>query len=397
MDAELSDQAAAKSARPEQKTQGFGLVTKSHPSPSRLARDATPFLIEVRQIPTSLGAGGRQESSGGELAGASTSTSKFRPEATVIATAELRASGFLQAAPQDVLQSILLLLTFVTPNGFVSPSLSEIAATLRVSHAAARCRMRRAYDWRWNGSPSVLPIHRQSGLNAYSPSPKIAKVRHLPVQGDLGDVSAHHGSRPAGREAVIAWSRARYARPLEEVERIVEQQLHGSLSFLPPVPASVSDAGGVAAEEAYRALVLIGVATEEAERLVLTYGEGRVQQQISWLPHRHARRPDRYLVAAIEQGYGEPPQARIQASALLPEQSAASTRGKLGDDDGDDDEPRCVDFDEDNAPLEREIAAMEEDEDGVAHESVSGASPGATAQASGLPAANLDLPGDERP
>src|SRR4028119_672954 len=65
----------------------------------------------------------------------------WRPEAFLMLSRSLRTSGFLVALPPEDLQSFLLLLTFLTPNGDCAPTVSQLATALRLSHAKTRARM----------------------------------------------------------------------------------------------------------------------------------------------------------------------------------------------------------------------------------------------------------------
>ncbi len=183
---------------------------------------------------------------------------------------------------------------------------------------------------RTSGLLYALP--RESGLHAYSPSPHIVSAGY-----------ARHGNQPekdapaiaAAQDAVLAHSRAMYARP-----RLVVEEEIARLNGWPWPPASVAERLKLAAaptvseetptvrasaplrsagpdtpdvgrspkdgEDLRRQLRGLGVPIDIAERLVQKHAAGRILRQISWLPYRRADTPSRLLVAAIENDYAAP-------------------------------------------------------------------------------------------
>ena len=96
----------------------------------------------------------------------------FVPGAMVQITPALRASGLLLSLPAEELRSLLLILTFVHPNGHIQPTLLELAQALRLSQGATRTRMRR--------------------------------LETLPVAGQAAPARAATGERPACLRALAA-------------------------------------------------------------------------------------------------------------------------------------------------------------------------------------------------
>jgi len=93
----------------------------------------------------------------------------FRPAARLLLTSALRTSGLWHALPPDELRDLTLLLTFLTPNGRIQPTLPELAGAMRASHVQTRARMLRLSRRVWSGQPLVTELTRQSGLDAYLP------------------------------------------------------------------------------------------------------------------------------------------------------------------------------------------------------------------------------------
>ena len=280
----------------------------------------------------------------------------FVPGAMVQITPGLRASGLLLALPAEELRSLLLILTFVHPNGHIQPSLLELAQALRLSQGATRTRMRRLERFLWQGRPLLHELRRESGLHAYSPSPRLLHVEHEPPHTPQ-ESNAAPLARAAGREAVIAHSRATYARPRDEVEaeiarlngwpwpfkspaqvqeelRQKARQIQENVANAPPdkQPPDQSASSSLTLSpmnptstpntmlpdpfaDLRNELLTLGVPAEHVERLLASHDPDKIRQQIEWLPLRHANSPSRLLVAAIEHDY-EPPVLIRQRNAL---------------------------------------------------------------------------------
>jgi len=84
----------------------------------------------------------------------------FRPAARLLLTSALRTSGLWSTLPPDELRDLTLLLTFLTPNGRVQPTLPELAGAMQASHAQARARMLRLSRRVWRGQPLVMELNR---------------------------------------------------------------------------------------------------------------------------------------------------------------------------------------------------------------------------------------------
>ena len=231
----------------------------------------------------------------------------FRPEATVTVRPALRTSGLLAALPPEDAKSLLLLLTFVTANGWCRPALPELAAAMRVGEGKARARMRRLAEFPWQGRPLVTEVGGAAGLTSYAPSPAVIRTEQAAPEPPLAPPPLPPS---ASRDAIIAHSRALYATPRAEVERGIAERM----GWGPPAFAEDDPAVAEGKREAYRRMTDLGVPKEQALDLLARFDVERVGRQLDWLPHRNAKSPARFLAAAIEHDYEAPPVVRLQQS-----------------------------------------------------------------------------------
>jgi hypothetical protein len=213
------------------------------------------------------------------------------------------------SVPADDLKNLLYLLTFVTPNGDCLPSVVELASAMQVSETKVRQRMARLTRFCFGGEPAVVAVQRGSGLDAFAPSPSLYDLH---VQSPN-----HQPARPpmpptAGREAVIEHTRSTYAKPREEVERTIAE-LNGW-----EVPEQFVTPEEQARANVRRRLLAFGVSKEEADALLARFALERIERQIEWMAYRDAKRPARYLVAAIEEDYGMPTALQVLRAQPLP-------------------------------------------------------------------------------
>ncbi len=239
-----------------------------------------PFVIE--QYQSEQGAGG-----------------SFRPAARLLLTSALRTSGLWSALPPDELRDLTLLLTFFSPNGRVQPTLPELSGAMQASHAQARTRMLRLSRRMWRGQPLVTELNRQTGLDAYLPGRHVLGSRQRIEAAAAPTVLTEPR---AGRDALIAHSRARYAAPRAEVEADIARRMGWG------APLFEDEEPGVAEEKGqlYEKLSEQGLPRDKALDMLSRFDLGRVRSQIEWMPHRGAKNPARYLVAAIENNYDPP-------------------------------------------------------------------------------------------
>lgn len=232
----------------------------------------------------------------------------FRPAARLLLTPALRISGLWAALPAEELRDLVLMLTFLTPNGRIHPTLPELAEAMHASHAKARARMLRLTRRPWQGQPLVRELTRPSGLDAYLPATSLLQARQGPQEVTVTVPQALTEPR-AGREALIAHSRARYAAPRAEVEADIARRMGWG------PPAFEDDTPEVAGQKQrlYERLSEQGMTKAQALDVLGRFDLGLVGRQLDWIPHRGAKNPARYLMAAIENNY-EAPMAVRQAS-----------------------------------------------------------------------------------
>ncbi len=226
-------------------------------------------------------------------------SSTFHPSAHLVITRTLRTSGLLSALPSEDLKNLLYVLTFVTPNGNCSPTLSELAQAMGVSPMKVRLRLNRLIAFMWRNEPLVYYLERESGMNGFTPSHSLVGiVSEVPKPLEEPPPIQSH------RDEIIALSRERYARPREEVEREIAE-LNGW-----EVPEQFATEEERERNELLRRLCAVGLERGQANEILSQYPSERIRRQLEWLPSRGARLPDRYLVAAIEGDYEAPPRQR---------------------------------------------------------------------------------------
>ena len=259
------------------------------PTQDTLLAQSSPFVIEHR----------REDRTG----------ATFRPSARLFLTDRVRTSGLWRALTPEDFKTLILLLTFVTPNGWCRPTLPELADAMQVSHGKARGRLERLTKATWQGRPLAEMLARPDGLDAYLPGRRLIAHEDAP---EPEATSQAPPLRAAGREAVIAHSRARYAKSREEVEReIAERMGWGPPSFAGDEPAVAEGKG-----RAFRAMTDVGMPRDQALDLLSRFDLEEIERQIAWLPSRGAKNPARYLAAAIEGGYDRPLSLRRQAGQI---------------------------------------------------------------------------------
>ena len=282
------------------------------PEPPREPGAEPPFLIRVEHLDVTLGG-------------------RFRPAAHVCFATPLRTTGLLSSLPPEAAKDLLLLLTFVTPNGHCAPTLTQIAHAMRVSQGKARSRLERLQAVRWQARPLLWHGTSESGLEFFSPLSTMA-----PVHEDATPPSASVPPPPiqaAGRQAVIAHSRAAYARPRAEVEAQIEEMMGYRKASRPSQPRQGSAPAATSAqsveaerpalspeeqearrerEEVRELLLRAGLEAKQAQGLLEHFDTVRIRRQLMWLPYRRAKNPAGMLLAAVKDDYEAPQMARYQ-------------------------------------------------------------------------------------
>ena len=265
------------------------LATQDLPVPDSAATaesGVAPFVVEHRQE---------------DYTGAA-----FRPSARLILTAGVRTSGLWRALTPEDFKTLVLLLTFITPNGWCRPTLPELADAMGTSHAKAKGRLDRLVGARWRGQPLADRLPRPDGLDAYLPGRPLVAHENLPAP----EPAQAAPIRTPGREAVTAYSRARYAKTREEVER----QIGEMMGWGPPAFEGDDPAVAEGKQRAFAAMTGFGMPKDQALDLLARFDLGAVESQIAWLPQRGAKNPARFLAAAIEGGYDRPLGLRREAA-----------------------------------------------------------------------------------
>ncbi len=247
-----------------------------HPEPERA--EAAPFVIEHRQEDAA--------------------DSSFRPSARLILTSRVRTSGLWRSLTPEDFANLVLILSFVTPNGWCRPTLPELADAMGVPPAKAKSRLDRLLRGTWQDQPFVELLARPDGLDAYLPSRRLVAHEDAAVPEPVQAAPV----RTPGQEAVVAYSRARYAKTREDVER----QIGEMMGWGPPAFVGDDPAVAEGKRQAFEAMTGFGMPKEQALDLLARFDLGAVESQIAWLPHRNAKNPARFLAAAIEGRYDAP-------------------------------------------------------------------------------------------
>jgi hypothetical protein len=238
------------------------------------------------------------------------SPNQFDPIARMILTPALRDAGLLRALTDEAARTLLAVISYLTDNGHLQPSVAQVAETLGLSERRTGERLRRLSDMTWQDSPLVRRLARENGLDAYVPSPHVVGEVALPPT--TGETVSLPLPPPSHRDAILAHSRATYGRPREEVEKIVAEQLGHAIEETLDTPE-----GAIR-----RQLLALGVSREEVEELVAHYPLDAIQEQIEWLPERGANHPARFLVAAIRGAYEPPARVRLERAVQEEQEDA---------------------------------------------------------------------------
>jgi len=231
----------------------------------------------------------------------------WRPRAMLGLTPALRTSGFLSAIEPEELHSLLVLLSFLSPDGRLVAFTLSLAQVLGLPPAKARARFEHLCEVRWLGQPIVFATQRGDGLDGFAPIPGFIPLVEEPQHDENGPVI-----RVVPREAVIAHSRRTYARTRGEVEREIESMMNWkkpqppspTRSGTPPTPTPPT----VTSEQAelHSHLLEVGLLPEQADDLLKRYDALRIRRQLAWLPRRRAKNAAGYLLAAIKDDYAAP-------------------------------------------------------------------------------------------
>ncbi len=238
----------------------------------------------------------------------------WRPRAMLGITPALRTSGFLSAIEPEELHSLLVLLSFLSPDGRLMAFTLSLAQVLGTSHAKARARFERLCETHWLGQPIVFATQRGEGLDGFAPTPGFVPLVEEPQHDEHGPMI-----RVVPREAVIAHSRRTYARTRGEVEREIESMMNWkkpqpspSLQQGTPPQRATHPAMNLEQADLQSQLVEVGLLPEQADDLLKRYDALRIRRQLAWLPRRRAKNAAGYLLAAVKDDYAAPRAVQFQ-------------------------------------------------------------------------------------
>jgi hypothetical protein len=242
------------------------------------------------------------------------SAATYTPAARLIVTPGLRTSGLLASLSDEAGRTLLALLTFLNHNGNIQPGTEQVAEALGISDAEAKRRIQRLANVSFAGGTLIHLITQETGRMTCVLSRQLVSVREAPTPAaEIVNLPVPTVSR---RDEIIAESRSRYARPREEVERIVAEQLGHNLEDSADTPEG----------HLRRRVLALGVAREQVRLLFANYPLDQIERQLDWLPYRKAKDPARFLMAAIEGRYDAPPLVRIDQAMAAREQEQQEVR-----------------------------------------------------------------------
>ena len=229
----------------------------------------------------------------------------WRPDALVSLTKTLRTSGFVMVLPPEDLKSLLVMLTFLSPNGHCTVMVQQLATAFHLSLGKTRVRMNRLVDFRWLGQPIIRYHKEKSGVETYALMPGF-----LPVVEERVQRPATPRFKAMPREVVVEHSRRKYNRPRAEVEAEIARlnnwklpEEENSLVETQSPPKEMLDPQQAATRQK---LLSAGLLPEHADDLLARFDQVRIERQLMWLPHRNVRKPAGFLLAAIKDNYAAP-------------------------------------------------------------------------------------------
>ena len=218
---------------------------------------------------------------------------QFVPDTRLVIAPALRTEGFLAIIPDREFRALVAVLTFLTPDGRIQATANQVAQSLGVSEKHAGERLQALCKLSWQGFPILVAVTREKAPTFYAPGYGIVTHAHEEKENNSTGDSVPYTT--ASREELIAQSREKYAKPREEVERIVAKGL-GHEESEDDTPDAVLR----------RALLGVGLTRDETETLLTGFPHDAIQKQLGWLPERGARNPARYLLAAVRGDYAAP-------------------------------------------------------------------------------------------
>ena len=222
----------------------------------------------------------------------------WRPDALIALTKTLRTSGFVMALPPEDLKSLLVMLTFLSPNGLCTVMVQQLATAFHLSPNKTRARMNRLVDFRWLDQPIIRYHKAESGVETYALMPGFVPVVEERIQPPPKPLL-----KAVPREVVIEHSRRKYARTRAEVEaeiaRLNNWKPIGEKAEAKPLDPQIA--------KVREKLIEAGLLEQQADDLLDRYDVPRIERQLEWLPLREARSPVGFLLSAIKNDYEAPP------------------------------------------------------------------------------------------
>lgn len=238
---------------------------------------------------------------------------RFVPVARLYLLPELKTSGLLGRLSGPQARVLLALLASLTPNGGLRVTAPQIATLLQVPAPLAAWWLISFQRARLHGRPIVRALRQEGALTVYTlDSALISEIVYI---------AKPDRPIPTSGEAVIAHSRALYARPRVEVERDVLRQL-GHFE---------EEHGDTPEAMVWQELRGFKIEYEDIRALLDSFGVDRILRQIKWLPERKVKNRTRYLIEAIIKDYGPPKKLRDilpSSKHRKPETTAAETASR---------------------------------------------------------------------
>lgn len=271
------------------------------PSPSASPPPVPPFTIYIAHLPTKQ-------------------PTNWQPAAFVALNSNLRTSGLLRELPPEDLKTLIILLSFVTPNGHCAATLHQLTEALRLSAAKTRARLNRLVELHWLGQPIVMAYRAANGMESFGLVPGFAPIQEEAIKPPVAQTI-----KAVPRQVIIERSRRVYARTREEVEREIarlnnwktpdelaqekEKRQSASpgeiLTTTPATSVSITETPETAALR--RDLLNVGLIPEQIENVLAHFPQERIERQLMWLPYREeVRNRAGFLLAALKNDYAQP-------------------------------------------------------------------------------------------
>lgn len=239
--------------------------------------------------------------------------SHYTPAARVVFAPGLKTSELFQALPGEEVKTLFALLASVSPNGNVQASASDVASTLGIPERKARDRLLRLETLLWRGEPLIRTVRLAPGVDAFAPGPHLLAHEHPPepIQNPPVPTIPVTARIPVTSTMPFTTPPASLETALQEIEQQLQKTTRQEQELsLNPLTEELPSNSVEAMRDAIVGLCRFGVSEAEAANLVSVYPLERIERQISWMEHRNAKVPSRFLIAAIHNDYGPPDVAR---------------------------------------------------------------------------------------